>query len=295
MKRLEYLAGFLDGDGCITLGCPRTTSSGGRGYSVFVNAVNTDIRPLEMFRDVFGGSLSPMGRGNEKHSPSFQWSVAAEKAIPVVVALMPFLILKRRDAEIALEFQALLRGSKRGPRGSHADSFAARDVLKGEMVARHAPNSGVITQHQGGVSLEYLAGHFDAEGCVVIPLVRTRASLGFSARHSLRVSVTGTDPGAVNVFRDTFGGSVQVAKRGNPKHSPRFDWVIVSESAKKPLEAMAELLIVKRRDAEIGLALQRLMSQGKRGHRVPAPVFAQRETLRLQLVKRHGLASTAVL
>lgn len=124
---LEYMAGFFDGEGCIGIGPPRGTTL----YVLQVSIANTDKRPLGLFHKVYGGKLlGPLARG-ERCKPIYHWKAESKKAEQVVADLLPFLIIKRKQAELALEFRRLFEGSNILPRGNAKPNQEKRDrILK---------------------------------------------------------------------------------------------------------------------------------------------------------------------
>lgn len=65
MERLQYLAGFFDGDGCVSSHKLRPT------MSIGVSDCSAEI--LVLFRDVFGGGIYNLSRGRGLQKPSVKW------------------------------------------------------------------------------------------------------------------------------------------------------------------------------------------------------------------------------
>ena len=100
---LAWAAGFIDGEGSILF----TRRSGRtRDFSMKLQAVNTNIKSLERLKDLFGGSIHSLH--NEKKAygknwkPSWIWSCSHRKAEETIRALLPFLLIKREQADLAL-------------------------------------------------------------------------------------------------------------------------------------------------------------------------------------------------
>ena len=107
MKKIElaYLAGFFDGEGCISL----YTSHGRRYLTVSVSQTNRFI--LESFRFAFGGQVYEGQKHNGKRD-IWRWTATTKIAAEFLKQIYPFLKLKKGEATIALEFQR-----NRYPRG----------------------------------------------------------------------------------------------------------------------------------------------------------------------------------
>lgn len=109
------LAAFLDGEGCITIG--KTKNSRAQYMKVFI--ANTDPRLMEWLRDTFGGTVNGKKRENrEKHKPCYVWTVCSQMAWIVLLCVMPYLIIKREQAEVALAFQRTMTRKRKWVEGS---------------------------------------------------------------------------------------------------------------------------------------------------------------------------------
>lgn len=108
--RIAYLAGFIDGEGCIRIGKGHTHKSGKRIFYLSLSVHQVDRRPLDILYGRYGGSL----RMNTAHKPNnlWAWTVSGTTAARAIEEMLPYLITKKEQAILGLEFQA--RKSKRG-------------------------------------------------------------------------------------------------------------------------------------------------------------------------------------
>jgi hypothetical protein len=127
-----YLAGIVDGEGTITICRSENdvlrkkeypTKDGirtceyrytGIGFHVKVSVKNTDIRLMKWLQSRFGGEY--YGSDNAKNptwKTSFVWHHAAKSKEEFILAILPYLIIKREQALVALDFLRL--GSVRVP------------------------------------------------------------------------------------------------------------------------------------------------------------------------------------
>jgi len=101
-----YIAGFIDGEGCIALwssGRPRVGRSVVRPC-VFL--ANTNLEVLEWIREVTGlGHISRyIERRSPRHKPLYRL-IFSENEIPILLeAVLPYLKVKREQAEIVLAY-----------------------------------------------------------------------------------------------------------------------------------------------------------------------------------------------
>lgn len=114
-----YLAGIIDGEGCIRLAnC---------GYAkrrvIDLRIYNTDVRLIEWLRDNLGGYAYAH---NKKAHVCWQVHWSSKRAKVIIEHVLPYLIVKKEQAEIALSFQRLI--GKNGQRVS-SDNLSKRDVL----------------------------------------------------------------------------------------------------------------------------------------------------------------------
>lgn len=101
MLSIEYIAGLFDGEGSIGL-----YSNGGTGFGVRVQTVqnlSALTQPVwEELKDTYGGGISvvPSTSGRMK----MNWAVSGESAVLFLEKLLPYLILKRPQAELICEW-----------------------------------------------------------------------------------------------------------------------------------------------------------------------------------------------
>jgi hypothetical protein len=106
----EYLAGFFDGEGCITLG-----SNGGLTVSI----VNTSLPVLWKFEESFLGTISE--RKQKVNKKQYQWRAYGENAKEFLECMLPHLIDKKDQVTTALhwlvakeQFPPLHRDGRKG-------------------------------------------------------------------------------------------------------------------------------------------------------------------------------------
>jgi hypothetical protein len=98
MLSLEYIAGFFDGEGCI--GVYRDT----KGYTkLLVTIGQKSETPLLLIRECLGGKLS---KPQSMTVHQLVWTNFA--AGEMLEQIVPFLVLKKAQAELAIEFCTLL-------------------------------------------------------------------------------------------------------------------------------------------------------------------------------------------
>lgn len=105
MISAEYAAGFFDGEGCVKIRATKT--NGYLYYRVETDIGNTDRPILEAFVDKYGGSIYERPRERmRKHgwSRQYDWRIACEKAQAFLLDIQPYVRIKRKYVDLALEF-----------------------------------------------------------------------------------------------------------------------------------------------------------------------------------------------
>jgi hypothetical protein len=102
---VAWAAGFLDGEGSIGI----YMNSG--SYRLMVSAgQKNNVEPLERLLALFGGTIQNNDYGSYA---THYWMISSRQAGSALKEMLPFLVVKREQAELALEFQA-----RKQPRGS---------------------------------------------------------------------------------------------------------------------------------------------------------------------------------
>ena len=144
---LQYLSGFFDGDGCVSL--PRSS----RTCSLIVGQVASNAEVLMRFRDVFGGAIYRASNGQGLRRPTIKWTISGPEGQKAAAALARASIVKSEQLLIALKWPS-----------SYESRISACQELKRLKMSRLGPRDVHCTW-------AYVAGFFDAEGCI-----RLRAS-----------------------------------------------------------------------------------------------------------------------
>ncbi len=134
-------------------------------------------------------------------------------------------------------------------------------------------------------NVRWLAGFFDGEGSINISAHPSRP--GSSPNHQLRLDVANTDRGAVEAFREAFGGFI-IEKVAIPMRKLCFHWQASTSIADRALRRMYPFLVVKKVEAEIAFQFQeyRTITDGSRlgKVRLNPEVIKRRDSYRKQLI-----------
>ena len=140
--RLAYLAGFFDGDGCVSLN--KTTGS----FSLVISQSVKGAEALMRFRQHFGGSINRKEDGNGFTTPSLRWWLCGEAMKRASALLTKHSRTKRSQLQISA------RGHVK-----KASRLQVADELKLLKRGDYVPDNRQLLW-------QYIAGFFDAEGCI---------------------------------------------------------------------------------------------------------------------------------
>lgn len=106
---LIYLAGLFDGEGYIGI-AKNSRAKTGPSYMLQIALTMTDPYAPSLLHQTFGGSLYLTKRSivNPKHADAWSWFCASVKAAEALRQLHPFIRIKKPQADLALEYQAVV-------------------------------------------------------------------------------------------------------------------------------------------------------------------------------------------
>ena len=105
---LARLAMCIDCEGSITFHASSRTSKRQTAYSVSITIGNTDLRLIQWLRNTFGFTVNLGGNHKAGYKPIFIASIYSKKASKVLSLLLPYFLIKKERAELAVEFQKTL-------------------------------------------------------------------------------------------------------------------------------------------------------------------------------------------
>ena len=143
-SELDYLRGFFDGDGCVSL-----NAASGKCCLTVGQAINRGSI-LIRFRQALGGGIYLCHNACGFRCAYLMWKVGGRSAQEAAKLLGSLPSMKQQQLRIAMQDTA--------DRGNVADQLKALKILK-----QHDHTPDYIS-----FSWEYIAGFFDAEGCISV-------------------------------------------------------------------------------------------------------------------------------
>ena len=151
-EELEYLVGFFDGDGCVTMNKQTRAVQ----LSMSQNVDSAEV--LLHFRSLLGGSISRHSASTGSRKAMLRWQVWGSKMTAAAETLSRMPSMKQAQLLIATK-----------GRVARDDGASVAKTLQIFKQRQHNPDKGVVR------SWPYFAGFFDAEGTILIQ--STSASL----------------------------------------------------------------------------------------------------------------------
>ena len=105
---LAWAAGFIDGEGCISIGRHKATTENGAKnpqHTLELQVGNTNLDVLNLLCSMFGGAICELDRRTGKRI--WLWRCSTRQAEAAIRKLLPYLKVKRAEAELALDFATL--------------------------------------------------------------------------------------------------------------------------------------------------------------------------------------------
>lgn len=107
-RNIIWAAGVIDGEGCILL----KKVKGGKNdlHTLDLEVSMTDYHAVKKLHEIFGiGSFRPSRRKKKQanHRQAWRWVCTSNDAMEVIELVLPYLIVKREQAELATKFSEL--------------------------------------------------------------------------------------------------------------------------------------------------------------------------------------------
>lgn len=289
---LAYAAGVLDSDGAISTLTARSVDRSGRQRTRFIEYASVgqvDPGAVRFFKDTFGGARFIRPPERQGDLPLFFWRITHGRAVAFLRAALPYLRIKRRQAELCVAMRRLKDAL--GPR-DETDLDLARirsEMLelnqvegRAERKARAAasvadvgtePPTAFVAAGRSVISA-YAAGVIDSDGSIRIHrdtyAMRVLKNT-LQATFSECVTIRQLEHEAIDIIHARFGGSrgVAVQKHGDSKRQPLQVVQLVDRRAFQLVTATLPYLRIKRPQAELCLELRRLKDESRRARFAP--------------------------
>lgn len=114
MVSIEYIAGFFDGEGYIVITkAKHRRIEGAHRYWLTIQFTNTHKEVMEEIHKVVGGSMI-FHKGDKGLKPHYRVTLYCREAYGCLKLMLPYLIVKKKEAEWAIKFQESVRSWRSG-------------------------------------------------------------------------------------------------------------------------------------------------------------------------------------
>lgn len=137
-----YLAGIVDGEGCINI--VKYHKENRYRYRLQLRVINTNRELVDWIKERWGGWITSRNRGSQR--TVYEWIVTDQAAEDMLAEMNGWLIVKRDQANIALDFRATYGKIQYKQGGLSQDTIDMRDAMK-EAISRL--NKGGSDDNQG--------------------------------------------------------------------------------------------------------------------------------------------------
>jgi hypothetical protein len=136
-EELAYLAGIVDGEGCVGAYSTSGTRPKRASFRFSVCVAMCERAALDLFVELYGGAVRSSMRGGRRR-PIFSWTVYADRAAAVASDVLPYLRVKRGQAEALIEARNTVNGvyakGVSGMKPATDQDYALRDICRRRIV-----------------------------------------------------------------------------------------------------------------------------------------------------------------
>lgn len=101
-----YIAGVIDSDGCIQA-CKLTSGSG--HYRAELHVIQKNIAIIDFLYSRFEGSVNVVNRQHKSGLKNYiRWMITGTRMANILKNCLPYLVLKKEQAKLAIELQSML-------------------------------------------------------------------------------------------------------------------------------------------------------------------------------------------
>jgi len=120
-----YAAGLLDGEGCVSISSSIPKPGGiRRPHQMHAEITNTYVPVLFWLQQRWGGSIHELWGRRPGWKMAYKWLVGSRVAVPFLLDVQPYLVIKVAQVENALAFQVLRHSGRR-----HTEASREADLL----------------------------------------------------------------------------------------------------------------------------------------------------------------------
>ncbi len=105
----SYMAGIMDGEGTFYIGnYSGNRKNGDKHYQTLIAVATTDKSLMDWLHNTFGGGVrayTPKQMSKNSRKQVFRWCATSNRMLHICEIIFPYLVIKRRQAEIMIEIR----------------------------------------------------------------------------------------------------------------------------------------------------------------------------------------------
>jgi hypothetical protein len=254
-KTIAYLAGLVDGDGHITIVNRNDAKNKGgkQGFRVQLCIYNCSILISHELKKSFGGHLRSnyINKTHPKWRNCFEYKLNDAKAIMLIEKILPYLIGKKEQAEIVLQFNKIMlecsAAEKRWNPEKQDDRIKILSALKDKINKLNIRGNEKIFKEIDfksiSFNINYLAGFCDADGSIMI----NKSGKSLVAK----ITFTNTNKNIIDWIKFHKGGNLESKYHNHIKWNTSYNLLFTSRKACVLAEELYSSLMLKRRQAKL--------------------------------------------
>lgn len=251
---LIYLAGYIDGDGCLRCGTT-IQKCGVLVYELSITITSVKKEVLIYFNERFGGYIYKV-KPKKNHRTTHTWTIKGKEAAQLAIKLLPYLVNKSVESSFLIELSKNI--TPNNFKKPAVETIAFRDfIISQKRIETH--ETGLIdkstieilktsknTINPTDEDFVYLAGLVDSEGCLRISN-RCRYRNGRMERiYNIVLEIGNTKIQMIEWLVKRFGGSLTFIQPKITKRRAICIWAIHSKKLKPILPKIKPFLINKK-------------------------------------------------
>ena len=290
-QELAYIAGLFDAEGCVHIGRQHYAHLGRKpNHVLYVQIANGNRPVLAWIKREFTGCIGSTKKGS--YSPTYHLTLSARRAEKFIRAILPFLSVKKMQAEEGLRFQDKKREK---PFFVDQEVLSARDETA-KLISFLNQNpylAGHSFEVRRDLQFCYAAGLIDGDGTVSI----SRRNPGAGRRrfsYRLEIKVGSTCEGIIDTLTRWFGGNkspnIQSESRG---HKPSWNWSAKGSDIEWLLLQLTPYVRIKSERLRVAIDFSRFIRESPRPYlggiggtkQIPQDAIESREDFVLKMGK----------
>lgn len=209
---LAYISGYIDGDGCFYIGKERSKHRLKQKSvtNIVITSVNKPV--LDTFKKMYGGSVHCSKEATSTQKSLYQFVTKKRNSIDLIQGMMPYLVEKACEAQLALKFSF--------SKDIHVqeECISQMRILKDvtNLVSKYHvkdfsrfKNTIRPTDHD----FAYLAGFIDAECCLGISRYKPQGRPNYT--YKILLQCNNTKAPVFKWLLERFGGNIHFIDRIN--------------------------------------------------------------------------------